>query len=70
MVDGQLDDPAGWLAAVSAFVADIEATLGLDRPIPRLREPHGMYASLALARDWIDICAELGGPVAAVGTNG
>jgi hypothetical protein len=70
VVDGPPDDPARWLAGLTGFVAGIEAMLGLDRPIPHLRTPDGMYASLALTRDWIDLCAELGGPVAAVGAGG
>lgn len=61
---------AEWLGRLAAFVTDIETMLGLGSPIPRLRSPEGMYASLALTRDWIDLCAELGGPVAAVALGG
>lgn len=61
---------ADWLARLSTFVADGEAMLGLDGPIPRVRTSGGMFASLALTRDWLDLCAELGGPVAAIASGG
>jgi hypothetical protein len=59
-------DLAAWQAGVSDLLADAEARLDLGRPIPRLRSQDGMFGSLALTRDWLDLCAELGGPVAVI----
>jgi hypothetical protein len=61
---------ADWLDRLSTFVSDGEALLGLDAPIPRLRASDEMFASLALTRDWLDLCAELGGPVVAIASGG
>jgi hypothetical protein len=59
-------DAEEWLARLSGFVAKAEAMLDLGHPVPDSRASDEMFASLALARDWIDVCAELGGPVIAI----
>jgi hypothetical protein len=58
-----------WQSRLAALLADAEARLGLSQPIPRLRSQDGMFASLALTRDWLDLCAELGGPVAVLASS-
>lgn len=56
-------DPSAWLERLTAFYADIESTLGLPEPLPRLRSPEGMFAALATSREWLSLCSDLGVPV-------
>jgi hypothetical protein len=59
--DGQV-----WLAAVRELMDEVEAVLSLDEPLPRLRSADGMFAGLAVTRDWIELCGQLGVSVAAL----
>jgi hypothetical protein len=58
-----LDDPwdsASWLAELEELFRAVEATLELGEPLPLLRDPDQMFAGLAFAREWLELCAELG----------
>jgi hypothetical protein len=55
-----------WLDRLRAFVADAESTLELGFSVPQIRSREDMFRALAVVRDWLETCAELGGPVAAV----
>jgi hypothetical protein len=46
---------AAWVDDVRAFIAEVETELEHDEPLPVLRSPRGMYATLGLARRWVDV---------------
>jgi hypothetical protein len=64
--DGQPLDMTAWLERVRAFMTDAEATLQLGAPLPVVRSKDEMFPALATVRDWVDLCAQLGGPVMAI----
>ena len=64
--DGEPIDPLDWLDRLRGFMADAEATLQLDARLPTVRAKEEMFPALALVRDWVDLCAEFGGPVMAI----
>jgi hypothetical protein len=66
LADGADWRPDAWLEALRGLVAEVEARLSLDAPMPRLRSSDGMFDGLALARDWVELCGELGVPLAAL----
>jgi hypothetical protein len=64
-----LDDPwdgAAWLDELVECVRTVEATLELGEPLPVVRDPDQMFAGLAVAREWLELCAELGVALPAV----
>ena len=64
--DDQPLDMVAWLEHVRTFVNDAEATLQLGAPLPIVRSKDEMFPALATVRDWVDLCAQLGGPVMAI----
>jgi hypothetical protein len=67
LVDVDLQSPAeeriaAWVAGLAAYLADTEALLGYDVPLPTLRSPEGTYGALRLARQWSATLNELGLP--------
>ncbi len=49
-----------WLSRLRLFADEVEAMLGLQDPLPRLRSADGMFGGLSEARCWLDACAQLG----------
>jgi hypothetical protein len=61
---GDITDP-GWLDALRELLRQVQTALGIDS-LPLIRTREGMFPALAAARDAVDLCVALGGPVVAV----
>jgi hypothetical protein len=59
-----ITDP-GWLDALRELLRQAQTALGIDT-LPLIRTREGMFPALAAARDAVDLCVALGGPVIAV----
>lgn len=56
------DHASTWMETVVQYVDDTEQLLGFEDPLPVIRSPNGMFASLRLAREWMAILDELNLP--------
>jgi hypothetical protein len=69
VTEGQDWDGRAWLDEIRALMHEVEERLELPEPLPRLRTGEGMFPGLAVARDWMELCAELGVPLPAVASR-